>query len=257
MKRTPIVLAAILSLSGCVSTGKYDEAVARATLTEAKLGKTSAALRQSEEHLEQQRRELVQLNGQVSTMSKSSDALKFATGAQIAELEHRLAELKAAQSAADARAALYEDLTLRLKRQIDDGNLSLVVRDGRMVLQLPNDVLFDSGHTELKPAGKKALDAVAEVMKSIRNRQFQVAGHTDNVPIRNAPFASNWELSSGRAVGVVKYLTSKGVEARILSAAGYSDVDPVASNDSPEGKKKNRRTEITLQPNIDELVKVP
>ncbi len=257
MKRMSIVVVAALVLSGCVSAGKYDEAVARATVTEAKLGKTTAALHQSEEHLEQQRRELVQLGSQLSNVSKSSDALKFATVAQVAELEHRLAELKAAQAASDARAALYKDLTLRLKRQIDDGNLSLVVRDGRMVLQLPNDVLFDSGRTELKPAGKKALEAVAEVMRSIQNRHFQVAGHTDNVPIRNAPFASNWELSTGRALGVVHYLTSKGVDPQMLSAAGYSDVDPIAKNDSNEGKKKNRRTEITLQPNIDELVKIP
>ena len=94
-------------------------------------------------------------------------------------------------------------------------------------------------------------------MRSIQHRQFQVAGHTDNVPIRSAPFASNWELSSGRALAVVHYLTRKGVEPQMLSAAGYSDVDPNAKNDTVEGKKKNRRTEITLQPNIDELVKLP
>jgi len=257
MKGSSIVLVSALVLSGCVSSGKYDEAVARATLTEANLGKTSHALKQSEEHLEQQRGEIVQLKGQVAVLSKSSEALKQASGNHIQELEQRLAELKAAQAAADSRAQLYKDLTLRLKRQIDDGNLTLALRDGRMVLQLPNDVLFDSGRTELKPAGKKALDAVADVMRTLKDRHFQVAGHTDNVPIRSAPFASNWELSAGRAIGVVRYLTGKGVDAQWLSAAGYSDVDPVAKNDTAEGKKKNRRTEITLQPNIDELVKVP
>ena len=256
MKRSSIVLAA-LALSGCVPSGKYDDAVARATLSEAKLGKSSAALRSSEEHLEQQRRDIVQFEKKLRVMSKSSDALKLTSTSQLAELEQRLSELKAAQAATDARAELYKDLTLRLKRQIDDGNLSVVARDGRMVLQLPNDVLFDSGRTELKPAGKKTIEAVGEVMKTIQHRQFQVAGHTDNVPIRSAPYASNWELSSARALGVVHYLTSKGVAPHVLSAAGYSDVDPIAKNDTSEGKKKNRRTEITLQPNIDELVKLP
>lgn len=257
MKTLSLSLVLALAATGCVSAGKYDEAVAKATVTQAELGKKTTALEQSSRDLEQQRAELLRLRGEMSVIAKSSDALKSATGMEIADLRKRLDELKAAQAAADSRAALYKDLTLRFKRQIDDGNLSLMVRDGRMVLQLPNDVLFDSGRTELKPAGKKALEAVAEVMKTLKSRQFQVAGHTDNVPIRSAPFASNWELSSGRALGVVHFLIGKGVDPQVLSAAGYSDVDPVVKNDTPENKKKNRRTEITLQPNIDELVKVP
>ena len=251
----PLFLA--LVATGCVSAGRYDEAVAKATVTQAELGKKATALDQSTRDLEQQRAELSRVRGEIAAIAKSSDALKNASGMEISDLRKRLAELKAAQTATASRAALYKDLTLRFKRQIDDGNLSVVVRDGRMVLQLPNDVLFDSGRTELKPAGKKALEAVGEVMKTLKGRQIQVAGHTDNVPIRSAPFASNWELSSGRALGVVHFLIGKGLDPQMLSAAGYSDVDPVAKNDTAENKKKNRRTEITLQPNIDELVKVP
>jgi chemotaxis protein MotB len=94
-------------------------------------------------------------------------------------------------------------------------------------------------------------------MGSIRNRQFQVAGHTDSVPTRTAKFGSNWELSTARALEVVHFLEQANVGRRVLSAAGYSDVDPVAPNDTIEGKRKNRRTAITLQPAIDELVHVP
>ena len=119
------------------------------------------------------------------------------------------------------------------------------------------DVLFDTGRTELKPAGKAALKAIAEVIRIMPERQFQVAGHTDNVPIRTERFPSNWELSTGRALRVVHFLIGEGAEPSSLSAAGYSEIDPVASNDTPEGRRRNRRTEITLQPNIDELVKVP
>jgi len=180
-----------------------------------------------------------------------------ASGSRISDLQKRLGALEAAQRAAEARAALDKDLSFRLKQQIDDGDLALVIRDGRMVLQLPNDVLFDSGQTELKPAGKKALEAVAGVMQVMGHRAFQIAGHTDNVPSKNHRFGSNWELSSGRALGVVHFLVGKGVQPAMLSAAGYAEIDPVAANETVEGKKKNRRTEITLQPNIDELVKVP
>jgi chemotaxis protein MotB len=126
-----------------------------------------------------------------------------------------------------------------------------------MVLRLSNDVLFDTGRTELKPAGKQALEAVAGVLASMPDRHFQIAGHTDNVPIHNAQFASNWELSSGRALRVVHFLIDHDVKPVMLSAAGYGEMDPVSTNDDPGGRKFNRRTEITLQPNIDELVPVP
>jgi len=88
-------------------------------------------------------------------------------------------------------------------------------------------------------------------------RSLRVAHYTDNVPIRNARFASNRELSSGRALRVVHFLIDKGGAPDMLSAAGYGEMDPVAENTAPEGRKRNRRTEITLQPNIDEMVKLP
>ncbi|HEY2365297.1 MAG TPA: OmpA family protein, partial [Polyangiaceae bacterium] len=83
----------------------------------------------------------------------------------------------------------------------------------------------------------------------------QVAGHTDDVPIKNAVYPSNWELSTARALQVIHYLEGKGVNAAQLSATGYADVDPVASNTTAEGRKQNRRLEITLQPNITEVTR--
>jgi len=100
-------------------------------------------------------------------------------------------------------------------------------------------------------------NATFGVIESMPQRQFQVAGHTDDVPIHNDRFGSNCELSAGRALRVVHFLVSDGAGAKSLSAAGYSETDPIAANKTPEGRKQNRRTEITLQPNIDELVNVP
>jgi chemotaxis protein MotB len=252
---------------GCVSQGKYDQAVSQTEITRAQLKRTEAALSAKGVQLEQSNIELTQTRADIDKLKKEIAQLeeldKTKTGdvvtsrSRIGELQKRLGELEAAQRAAEARAAVYKNLTLRLKKQIDDGDLAIVIRDGRMVLQLPNDVLFDTGRTELKTAGKNALKAVADVMKFMAHRQFQISGHTDNVPIHNGQFASNWELSSGRALRVVHFLIGEGVDAQVLSAAGYSEVDPVSSNETPEGRKQNRRTEITLQPNIDELVKIP
>ncbi len=79
-----------------------------------------------------------------------------------------------------------------------------------MVIQLPNDILFESGKTEVKKAGKEALANVAHVLATVGDRDFIVAGHTDDVPIKTAQFGSNWELSTARAVEVVHYLISQG-----------------------------------------------
>jgi chemotaxis protein MotB len=262
--KTIVPLLALACVTGCVSQGKYDRAVAQTETTRAELARKNAELDQSNKDrltmqfdLSTRHAEIKKLKSELASLGAVSAGQSQESRARITELQKRLGELEAAQRAAEARAALYRELTAKLKRQIDDGNLALVLRDGRMVLQLPNDVLFDSGRTELKPTGKDALSAIAEVMKTMQGRQFQVAGHTDNVPIHNDRFASNWELSSGRALRVVHYLMGQGVEGSMLSAAGYSEIDPVASNDTPVGRKQNRRTEITLQPNIDELVKVP
>jgi chemotaxis protein MotB len=125
-----------------------------------------------------------------------------------------------------------------------------------MVVAMPNDVLFDSGRTEIKRAGQAVLKAVASVLKTVP-RRFQVAGHTDNVPIQTERFPSNWELASARALEVIRFMTVQGVAPATLSAAGYGEFDPVASNDSEDGRRRNRRIEITLQPNIDEIVAIP
>ena len=169
----------------------------------------------------------------------------------------RLQELRNAQQAADSRAAMLRDVALRLKRMIDAGQLSIKLRSGRMVIVMPEDVLFDSGKTEVKPAGRDVLAQVGGVLASLEGKRFQVAGHTDNQPIRFSGFASNWELSSERGLAVVQYLIKSGMRPDALSAAGYGEYDPVMPNDTPENRAKNRRIEITAQPNIDELVDVP
>jgi chemotaxis protein MotB len=140
---------------------------------------------------------------------------------------------------------------------VDAGDLSIALRDGRMVLQLPNDVLFDTGRVEIKPGGQAALKQVSTVLKTLEGRHLQIAGHTDNVPIDTARFPSNWELSTARGVEVVRFLIAQGVPPTTLAAAGYGEFDPVAANDNPKGRASNRRIEITLQPNVDEMVSVP
>ena len=97
------------------------------------------------------------------------------------------------------------------------------------------------------------LAKVAQVLGTVADRDFLVAGHTDNVPIHTALFPSNWELSTRRAVEVVHILVAQGMQPRMLAAAGYGEFDPVVANDTAEHRAQNRRIEIVLQPNLADL----
>jgi len=187
--------------------------------------------------------------------------------ARIAELEAKpttddqtkaeLEELRKQKAAADARAQLFDDFVKKFKTMIDAGKLDITTRRGQIVLALATDVLFDEGKTDIKPDGKTAITEVAAALKGVSARRFQVAGHTDTLPVHNKVFPSNWELSTARAVAVVKLLVEKGVKADSLSAAGYAEFDPTQSNGTDKGRAKNRRIEVVLVPNIEELVKMP
>ncbi len=100
---------------------------------------------------------------------------------------------------------------------VDAGQLAVVLRQGRVVIRLPNDVLFDPGQTVIEPEGREAPVLVASVLQTIPARRFQVAGDTDNVPIQTARFPSNRELSTARAVEVVRFLVAHGMAPGLLS----------------------------------------
>jgi chemotaxis protein MotB len=208
--------------------------------------------------------DLIALNNELSqrlrALGQSAETLAGEKGSlakALADTKTRLEELRRQQAAAEARAAQFRDLLARFRKMIDAGQLKVVMRGGRMLLELPNDVLFDSGKTDLKDVGRRTLVDVANVLKSMPDRRFQVAGHTDNVKIQTARFPSNWELSTARAVEVVKRFIEAGMDAKNLSAAGYGEFAPVEKNDAAEGRAKNRRIEIALVPNLEEIIAVP
>jgi chemotaxis protein MotB len=165
----------------------------------------------------------------------------------------RLDELRKQKAAADALAATFKQLVERLHAMIDAGKLKVVIREGRMLIALPNDVLFDSGRTDLKPDAQAALTDVAQVLSTIGDRHFLVAGHTDNVPIHTERFPSNWELSSARAITVTRFLIAHGMKPETIAAAGYGEFDPVGPNDDQNQRALNRRIEVVLEPNLAEV----
>ena len=145
-----------------------------------------------------------------------------------------------------------EELSKSLQDEISKGNITIQQVRDRLTINMVDRVLFDSGQAQVKPAGIKVLKQVGDVLGKITDKQIRIEGHTDNVPISSKlqnRFKTNWELSAARATTVVRYLIDQGgVDRQYLSAVGYADTHPLASNDSEEGRSSNRRIEIVLYP---------
>jgi chemotaxis protein MotB len=175
------------------------------------------------------------------------------------ERERALAEYKARAHQLELIKARFEKLRKKLDELTRLG-LAVSIRHNRMVISLPGDVLFDSGRDTLKKEGQQILEKVASVIKNdpqLLSRDYQVAGHTDSVQLKGGTFHDNWGLSLMRARGVLLYLVGeKGgqLPAQHWSAAGFADTDPVASNDSDDGKQKNRRCDLIVVPSVEEML---
>lgn len=159
---------------------------------------------------------------------------------KIQELSTRLDEL------AQTKILLEE----RLAQEIKDKDISLKMNEKGLVITFVADVLFDSGKAKLKSGAVNGLGKVAKILQeNVPQLNIGIEGHTDNVPIKSSGWKSNWELSTARALSVLHYLVDeKDISPDRVSAIGYGEYKPVASNDSKEGRQLNRRVEIVILP---------
>ena len=220
-QKTIITSLSLIALSACVSSSKYDETVTEMENMRKSLGDTQEELTASQEQL-------------------------TASQAEIATLRKIEAETK-------RRNEIYAEFVNKLQSMIDGGQLTVSIDAGRIVINLPDNVLFNSGSANLNPEGRQAITQVGEVLSQFSDRRFQIEGHTDNVPIKSARYPSNWELSTARALSVVHLMTEIGVKPENISAAGFGEYRPRADNENEEGKQLNRRIEIVMLPNLDIL----
>ena len=168
-----------------------------------------------------------------------------------------LEELRKQREANEKRLAAFNSLNEKLAALIDAGELEVSMRNGLPVIALPSEVLFGSGKAELAKKGEKALTKVGALLAEMPSQRIQVVGHTDNMPIgEKLEWTDNWELSAARALTVTRFLIAQKVAPTNLSAAGNGEFDPVASNESGNGRKKNRRIELILLPDLSELAPV-
>ena len=146
----------------------------------------------------------------------------------------------------------YESLIGELQGEISRGEIKITRAVDRLTVNLVDKILFDSGKVEIKGKGLEVLKRLGEILREVQEKQIRIEGHTDNVPIGpdlKEEFPTNWELSTRRAANVVRYLQEVvGIDPALLSATGYSEYRPIASNDTAEGTAENRRIEIVLLP---------
>lgn len=233
------VLVAALAAGGCVSKGTYEKLQAEKNQEITDLQAQRAALQN----------ERSQLQGEIKDLASQRTALEQQQAElqkQVSALEQQKAELLASSRETQSQ---YDALVRNLTDELQKGQLQVRQYKNMLTVDVAEQLFFDSGQASLKDSGKEVLRKVGDTLKGYDDKVIRVVGHTDNVPIAKAHqrvYPSNWELSVARATTVVRYLQEVGIPPERMVASGRGEHAPVAENDSAEGRKKNRRIEITL-----------
>ncbi len=200
---------------------------------------------QRDNELERMRQEM---QGLTAALESKEDMLR----AEAAEKERLEAERLAKEEEIQRLTQTHDDLRNSLEAEIAKGDIRIKQVRDKLTINMVDRVLFDSGRAFVKPAGLKVLKQMSDILKSVDDKQIRIEGHTDNVPIGiklQERFPTNWELSTARATSVVRYLIEKGeIVPDNISAVGYADTRPIASNEEEAGRQVNRRIEIVLYP---------
>ncbi len=208
---------------------------------------------------------IYELNSQISDLGNenrntrrqltTTNAQLSSTNAQIAEQRRRMEQLQALidqqQKATEAlRKKIADALT-----GFNSNELTVTMKNGRVYISMQEGLLFPSGSAVVNPKGKDALSKVASVLNTNKDINIDIEGHTDSLPIHTKMYEDNWALSTARATSIAHVLIDEyNVVPAKLVASGRSEYDPIASNSTPAGRAQNRRTEIILEPRLDELM---
>jgi chemotaxis protein MotB len=234
----------LLLLIGCISQSTYDLKAREAQTLASQNEDLQAQLKTLTSDVEVLKTDRVSLVKQKDAIQKEKDELQAKNNELSLKAEKAEQLEKATQT--------YQDLQKKLEKEISEGKVQLTEMKNRLTMTMVDKIIFPSGSVEISKEGKAVLDKVVSILKDVKDKRIQVEGHTDNVQIVSdlkKRFPTNWELSTARATEVVRYLQETGgLDPTLLAATGYGEYQPVAPNDTDEGKHKNRRIEIVLLP---------
>jgi chemotaxis protein MotB len=175
------------------------------------------------------------------------------------ELKQRSEQIDELESLINAKEAQMQQLKNAISNALhnfEGKGLTVVHKNGKIYVSMENKLLFNSGSWAVGVEGKKAVEQLANVLAENKDINVLIEGHTDDVPYTGSTVIDNWDLSVKRATAIVRILQSKGVNPTQITAAGRSEFVPVDTNKTAEGKAKNRRIEIILAPNLDQISKL-
>jgi len=241
---------ALMMFSGCVSSGTFDEMVKERDLAleeKAQLHEEKGQLLVDRSNLVGEQARLEKENSNL--LSEKDRLSSLVTETEQQKLEAAM-KAKEAQAEVDRQQKVYDNLRSTFAREQQSNQVKIEMMKSGVKVNLANEILFPSGSSELNKTGVEVLSRAAVELKE-SPYQTVVAGFTDNQQISNklkAKYPSNWELAAARAASVVRLLEKEGVASAQLLAISFGEYRPVASNDTPEGRSRNRRIEIILRP---------
>lgn len=265
MKKIMLLSAtAAILLSSCVSQKKYAELEAKQKQTQDELNTATVKLNSCLEDKTHLKEQIHTLNNTNAALLNNVGDLATLSKKEAENLEHSLESMKekdlAIQKMRDAMNK-KDSVTLALVTSLkgalgnmNDDDIQINVEKGVVYVSISDKLLFDSGRYNITPRAKEVLGKIATVVKSKPDIDFMVEGHTDDKAIKTSMFEDNWDLSVKRATSVVRVLQDEyGVDPKRMTAAGRSYYMPVASNETAEGRAKNRRTRIVVLPKLDQF----
>lgn len=177
--------------------------------------------------------------------------------AELQERERKLAEMQAMLRKQDSLTQALNSIIKKALLGFNSDEITVEMKNGKVYVSMTDKLLFRSGSADVEDKGKEAIKKLAEILNKNTDVSITIEGHTDNVPIKTALFKDNWDLSVARATTIVRLLDETyKVDAKRLTSAGRGEYVPKASNETAEGRAKNRRTEIILSPQLEELYKM-
>ena len=287
MKTLNLTLPVVLMfVAGCVSKGTFEQKEAEALQLQDSLAQLEESYQQLADRNQELLRDRTELNQKLSdTILEASnlrqDVMRARDDRERAEYLYRMRNAEAGKELTELRSTIdeltesnrqlsrqleveretrsvqiaeikgtYEELVGLLESEIERGEVTISELEGKLTVNMLEQILFDSGKADVKTQGIKLLRQVGKVLLDVPDKQIHVEGHTDNIPISprlRETYRSNWELSSARALNVVRFLEENvGIPGERLSAIAYGEHQPIASNDDGDGRAKNRRIQIVL-----------
>jgi chemotaxis protein MotB len=201
-----------------------------------------------------QRDQLLAIQYSLERTRKQNDSLSDS-------LEEREKKVKELEQVLAKKDKAVQDLKARISNALlnfKENDLTVKVKNGKVYVSLAEQLLFSSGSTAVDKKGEGALQQLAKALKDQKDIHVMIEGHTDNVPISKGSqhFEDNWDLSVLRATSITRILIKGGMSPSQVTSAGKGEFSPITSNDNAQNKQKNRRTEIIVTPNLDELFKI-